>query len=368
MRHRRTTVACVVAVFALAVPALASAQPDPGPPAPAQSVPASTAPGVQVGPPLPAPSGGPTGTTTVPGDQASHPHFWDLPGRIKQAINDWFKGLVVDALTPMLDLVGKTVLSTPQLATNGQVAQLWKVSLISADALLVLFVLVGAALAMSHETMQTRYALKDLLGRLAFAGIAINASLALTGQLIELANALAAGFLGGSGSAASAAGSFNTLIVGALSGGGIFITLLGLACAAVAVVLLVLYLVRAAIVVVLVCAAPLLLLCHLFPQTEGLAQLWWRALAACLGIQVAQALVLAAAVRVFFTGPGGSSLGLSVSGAVIDMLVCLCLLYVLVKIPFWAKDVAVSRRGPSTAVRIARVYVARQTGLPRGLL
>ena len=370
----RRRLALILASAALALPAVALADP-PSPPAPSAStsaqmttVPASV-PGVQVGPTLPATPTGSSGTTTsVGGDQASHPHFWDLPGRIRQSINTWFQGLVVDALTPMLDLVGKTVLATPELTANAQVGQLWKLSLLSADALLVLFVLVAAGLAMSHETMQTRYALKDLIGRLAFAGIAINASLALSGQMITLANGLAAGFLGQGASAAGGASSLQTFIVGALAGGGIFITLLGLACAAVAVWLLVLYLLRAAIVVVLICAAPLMLLCHLFPQTEGLAQLWWRAMAACFVIQIAQALVLAAAVRVFFTGAGGSGLGLSVTGAVINMLICLCLLVVLVKIPFWAKQLVFGRSGSSTTVRLARVYVARQTGIPRAVL
>ena len=320
--------------------------------------------------PCPPPRTPSSGTTTsVGGDQASHPHFWDLPGRIKQSINDWFQGLVLDALTPMLDLVGKTVLATPQLAANAQVGQLWKLSLLSADALLVLFVLVAAGLAMSHDTMQTRYALKDLIGRLAFAGIAINASLALCGQMITLANALAAGFLGDGASAAGGASSLQTFIVGALGrrrhlhhparpclrrrrrSGCSCSTCCGRrswSCS--------------------ICAAPLMLLCHLFPQTEGLAQLWWRAMAACFAIQIAQALVLAAAVRVFFTGAGGSGLGLSVTGAVINMLICLCLLVVLVKIPFWAKQLAFGRSGSSTTVRLAKLYVARQTGIPRAVL
>jgi len=218
------------------------------------------------------------------------------------------------------------------------------------------------------QRMQTRYALKDLVGRLAFAGIAINASLALTGQMITLANALAAGFLGDGASAAGGASSLQTFIVGALAGGGIFITFLGLACAAVAVVLLVLYLIRAAIVVVLICAAPLMLLCHLFPQSEGLAHLWWRAMAAAFGIQIAQALVLAAAVRVFFTSDGGSGLGLSVTGAVINMLICLCLLFVLVKIPFWAKQLAFGRGGSSSTMRLVKHVVAVRTGIPRAVL
>jgi len=209
---------------------------------------------------------------------------------------------------------------------------------------------------MSHETMQTQYALKDLIRRLAFAGIVINASLSLCGQMIEVSNALAAAFLADGASAAASAASLQTFVVGAIAGGGIFLTLLGLACAVAAVVLVILYLFRAAIVVILICAAPLLLLCHLFPQTEGLAQLWWRAITAAFAIQISQALVLAAAVRVFFANNGGGSLGLSVSGSVVNLLLCLCLLVVLVKIPFWAKQLAFGGRGGSTTVRLAKVY------------
>lgn len=335
--------------------------------APQATIPASTtttqAPaGVRVGPPLPATTNQPSLQTTVSGDKASNPpwwKFWDVGGQISSAIDNWFRGLVLDALNPMLDLVGKTVLSTPQLAANPQVVGLWQISLVSADALLVLFVLVAAGLAMSHETMQSRYALKDLIRRLAFAGIVINASLTLCGQLIEVSNALAAGFLGGGASAAASTASLQTFVVGALSGGGIFLILLGLACAVAAVALVILYLLRAAIAVVLVCAAPLLLLCHLFPQTEGLAHLWWRALAAVFGIQIAQALVLAAAVRVFFASSGGG-LGLTVSGSLINLLLCLCLLFVLIKIPFWARQLAFGGHGGGTTVRLAKIYATQR--------
>ncbi len=325
---------------------------------PGAAAPAGAGAGIQVGP---APAGTPapsTPATVVPGDQASHPAFWDLPGRVRQAINDWFRGLVLDALTPTLDLVGKTVLSTPELSSNPQIAGLWQISLIAADALLVICLLVGAGLAMSHETMQSRYALKDLLRRLAFAGIAVNASLSLVDQLGSISNALAAAFLGDGASAASASASFESFVVGALSGGGIFLTLLGLACAVAAVCLMTLYLLRAAIVVMLACAGPIVLLCHLFPQTEGLAHLWWRSIAAAFGVQVAQALLLAACVRVFFAG-GGPGLGLSASGSVIDLLLCLCLLAVLVKIPFWAKELAFGQRGGGSARVLRYVAISR---------
>ena len=61
-------------------------------------------------------------------------------------------------------------------------------------------------------------------------------------------------------------------------------------------------------------------------------------------MQVAQALVLATAVRVFFNSGGRQALGLSVTGSLIDLLVCLCLFWILIRIPFWAKDLAFSAR------------------------
>ena len=318
--------------------------------------------GIQVGPTPPAPPTPYGPPAPVNGDTPSHAAFWDLPGQVRDAIDNWFKGLVLDALNPMLQLVGETVLSTPSLASNAQIVGLWQISLIAADSLLVLFVMVAAGLAMSHDTMQTQYAVKDLVRRLAFAGIVINASLSLVDQIITVSNALAAAFLSDGASAAAAGASLQNFVVAALSGGGIFLILLGLGCAVAAVALMVLYVLRAAIVIILVCAAPVVLLCHLFPQTEGVAHLWWRAISAAFIVQVAQALVLATCVQVFFASDGSSTLGLSVGGSVIDLLLCLCLLFVLVRIPFWAKQAVFGSRGTST-LRMVKAYVtARAIG------
>jgi hypothetical protein len=323
--------------------------------------PRGSVPSVQVGPQVPtSPSGGGGSGGSVSGGGESQPAFWDVPGQIKKAIDDWFRHLVTDALNPALELVGKTLLSTPQVVSSARVGQLWTYSLGIADALLVLLIVIAGALVMGHETVQSRYALKDALPRLAFAAIVANASLALSGQLIGIANAFAFGFLAG-GDATQASASLKQFIVGAVASGGIFLIFLGLACAVVAVILLVLYIVRAALIVVLVCAAPLMLIAHALPQTEGLARLWWRGMTAALGVQVAQAFLLATAVRVFFTSEGHSALGLSVTGSLINLLVALCLLWLLVKVPFWAKELAFSHR-PSLAVRAAKTYVLAQVG------
>jgi hypothetical protein len=202
--------------------------------------------------------------------------------------------------------------------------------------------------------------LKDALPRIAFAAIAVNASLSLSGQLINVANALSSGFLAGGVDPAQASLQLKQFILGAVAGSGIFVILLGLVAAALAVVLLILYVVRATVVLILIAGAPLLLLTHALPQTDGLARLWWRGMTAALGVQVAQALVLATAMRVFFTSGGRQALGLSVTGNLIDLLVCLCLFWILVRIPFWAKDMAFSGK-PSKVVQLARYYVVGRT-------
>ena len=360
---RRAHVAAVAVAIAAVLAAVAVAGADAAPAPPAATTATVTTPGIQVGPPITTTQ--PTTTTggTVSGGGSHGPawwEFWDVTGQIGNAIDSWFSGLVTDALDPTLSLVGDTVLSTPQIAGQQEVGQIWLISLGIADSLLVLFVLAAAALVMTHETLHTRYALKDALPRIAFAAIMANASLSVSGEMIAAANALSSGFLTGGIDPTEAAAQLKQFVLGALSGAGIFVILLGLAAAVLAVMLLILYIVRAAVVLILIAGAPLLLLTYVLPQTDGLARLWWRGMTAALGVQVAQALVLATAVQVFFNAGGYAALGLSVSGSLIDLLVCICLFWILVRIPFWAKDMVLSgRRG--TITQIARSYVLGRT-------
>jgi hypothetical protein len=141
---------------------------------------------------------------------------------------------------------------------------------------------------------------------------------------------------------AQAAVVLRQLVLGSLASGGIFLVLLGGVVAVLAVVLLATYVVRLALVILLVVSAPILLVCHALPQTEGLAKLWWRAFAGTLGVQVAQSLVLVTALRVFLATGGPANLGIASSGGLVDLLVSACLCWVLVKIPFWVSRLVFS--------------------------
>ena len=314
---------------------------------------------------------GPTGTTapstptsgsggTVSGGTQSSPGLFDITGHIEAAIDDWFRSLVTDALDPVLTLLGHTLLATPNVTAQSRVGQLWRMAEGIADAFLVLFVLAGGAIVMGHETFQTHTALRDILPRIVVAAVAVNASLGLAGLAISTADSLSAALLGQGVDAANAAVVLRQLVLGSLASGGIFVVLLGGVVAVLAVVLLATYVVRLALVILLVVAAPICLVCHALPQTEGLAKLWWRAFSGTLAVQVAQSLVLITALRVFLASGGPANLGIASTGGIVDLLVSACLCWVLVKIPGWVSRVVFSgsrgRGGIGRVVRDVIIY------------
>jgi hypothetical protein len=314
-------------------------------------------PGIQVGP-------GNTTTPTAPaagsggsvsGGTQSSPGLFDITGHIEAAIDDWFRDVVTSALNPILDLLGHTLLATPNVTAQSRVGQLWQMTEGIADAFLVLFVLVGGAIVMGHETVQTRTAIKDVLPRIVFATIAVNASLSVAGLVISTADSLSQAVLGQGVDPAQATVVLRQLVLGSLADGGIFVVLLGGVVAVLAIVLLATYVVRLALVILLVVAAPICLVCHALPQTEGLAKLWWRAFAGTLAVQVAQSLVLITALRVFLASGGSANLGIASSGGLVDLLVSACLCWVLVKIPGWVSRVVFSgSRGHGGMGRVVR--------------
>ena len=314
-------------------------------------------PGIQVGP-------GNTTTPTTPaagsggsvsGGTQSSPGLFDITGHIEAAIDDWFRDVVTSALNPILDLLGHTLLATPNVTAQSRVGQLWQMTEGIADAFLVLFVLVGGAIVMGHETVQTRTAIKDVLPRIVFAAIAVNASLSVAGLIISTADSLSQAVLGQGVDPSQATVVLRQLVLGSLADGGIFVVLLGGVVAVLAIVLLATYVVRLSLVILLVVAAPICLVCHALPQTEGLAKLWWRAFAGTLAVQVAQSLVLITALRVFLASGGSANLGIASTGGLVDLLVSACLCWVLVKIPGWVSRVVFSgSRGHGGMGRIVR--------------
>ena len=211
---------------------------------------------------------------------------------------------------------------------------------------------------MGHETLQTSYTVKDIAPRLVLGMAAANFSTLFTGKAIDVANALAAALLGDDVSAATAGKMLADRLTQNAAAGSVFLILLVLVAIVFALVLAVVYVVRLTLTIILIAAAPLALACHALPQTEEWARLWWRLLTGMLLIQVAQALVFIIAIKVMLA-PGGPITDDSQGW---DLLIVICLLYVLVRIPSWIMQQVMhmnTRRSP--AARLARYYVFRQT-------
>ncbi len=359
------TLAMLLAVLLLAGAPARAAQPTPsstGPPGPSGTLGPPPTPTTTTAPTPPAtappttsPSGG-DGTDRLPFPFGNGPGFPDIAGRVRDAVNGWFRDLVASSLGPLLDMVARTVLATPDLAAAGsRVRELWWVSAGIANTAFVLLVTAGGVLVMTHETLQTSYGVKEVAPRLVVAFLAANLSLVVTGQVIPLANALARALLGTGADPAHVQATLRTLALAPLDTSSGLLILVALVVAVMALALVATYVIRVALLLVLVAGAPLALACHALPKADGLAYLWWRAFAGCLGIQLGQALVLATAVRVFFQADRAHVLGLQGSAHLVDLIVVGCLLWMLLRIPVWASRLVFGRQG-STLVRLAKSY------------
>lgn len=283
---------------------------------------------------------------------------------IAKQINAWFAQLVAMAIKPLLTVLASTFLATPDYAASGRVLDIWKTTAAIANSGFLLLATISALTAMGYQTVQTRYAVREVLPRLGLAVLLANASFLICGQIIHLANALSHALLGQDFDTARAAASIRTLIVPP-GNSQIFYTLLALVAVILLILLLVAFVMRSALVLLLMVAAPLALACHTLPHTDGVARFWWRAFCGLLLIQVAQSLALTLAVRIFFNQDGRLLLGIAPTGQLVNLLLAICLLIILVRIPSWVSRQIFIPGGRSSAVsRIVKSVVAYKLTSP----
>lgn len=296
-------------------------------------------------PPSPAPSPAP------PADAPTSP--FDIGGRIRSAISEWFGDLVASALGPVFDLMGRTVFSTPAIDENPRVRELWGFSLSVANAALIVFLLAGASFVTVAGGTETRLGAKELLPRTLVAALTANLSWMALREMTTMSNALSRGVFGTIDPQQVGRRMAEMLFSGSWLNP--FLAILALAVVVLGVLVLVTYVVRVAVLVVLAAAAPLMLITHTLPQSDQWARMWWRATLALLAAPVAQSFLAAAAFRIFLSGDG--LLGFS-SGGIIDLLVIGSILYLLFKIPIWALNVALGG-AVSSAVNRAKTWASR---------
>ncbi len=298
-------------------------------------------------------------------------------GDVGCQVSAWFADLVADALNPLFEWVATAAFHVP-LPSEG-VEGLWAGVLTTANLLFVLLVLAGGGLLMGQGTVQTRYGLGEVLGRIAFAFIACNASLWIAKELFTAANGISRG-IGALGlDPVEAAQNMRERMQVLLMEGVAFTVLLLLALVVGLVVWVIADVVRTVMSIVLVIAAPLLLAFHALPQTNRLAALWWRSMAGLCAMPIAQCLAFIVMMRIFFegqmslfghmvpdvpdavallgapTGPARPDEGDSEAGgtALYDLVLFLVVVYIQIRVPFWVMKLVWSPHPGSSPIMTA---------------
>jgi hypothetical protein len=326
----------------------ATAPPQPQPTAPPGQKPAAPrpCPSVQIfpGEPIPhcaGPGATPTPVVTPPPPPPGCPPY-EVKCQVGQAIDSWFTGLAKLAIPPVMDFFGKTMLTTPELDSPAMshAQSLWSASQAIANTCFVILVVVGGILLMAGQAIAPGTATKDIAMRLLLAFLAANCSKLVIEQAITFANGLAQAFIHYGAANADPHGAAQVMkgwLIGNIATVGMLSGLVTLVAVVLALMVASGYIMRVTVTMLLVIAAPLALICHALPQTDGLARLWWRATTGMLAIQVAQSIVFATAV-VILTAKDGDAvplIGIPGQKGIVDLLLVVCLLYILARVPSW---------------------------------
>jgi hypothetical protein len=218
----------------------------PGTSAPSPTTPACTGEGCIPQPTTSVPPASGSGTG-APGDNGGSGGsgqadcgVFSIGGCITNAINGFFTGIVTDALNPLLDLLSKTLLTTPTPDSLPRVGELWNNSWQILLASYALLVLIAGILVMGYQTVQTRHSIKEIAPRIVVGFLAGALSLWVATKGIEIANSLAQAVMGGGLDASTAGAMLRNLVLSSLNG-GTFIIFIGLFLAGMLIVLLVTY-------------------------------------------------------------------------------------------------------------------------------
>ena len=282
----------------------------------------------------------------------------------------WLAKAVLACFKAIWGLLAQTAFTTPDVTTLPQVTAFSGRSLIVVNAAFVLAIIAAGVTVMTHETLQIRYGIGDLLPRLVVGFVAANFATPICKNLIQLANALTQALTGDGIDSKDSFAHLQRVVVAALGSEeqAFLLVIIGLIIAVLTAMLLVVFLIRVVVLVVLVGVAPAALACHALPYTDAVARLWWRAMLVCLGTVTLQALTLHTALSIFLDPNANEPLlgiGNDPNGT-LNLFIVACLLWATVKIPGLLRRYVSGGGGNTNMIgAFLRVVVVQQ--LTRGL-
>lgn len=298
-----------------------------------------------------------------------------LADQIIGPILTWFAETVIGALNALWELLSVTAFVSPDVTQLPQVSAFASTSLGIVNTCYVLAFLWTAILVMGRDTIQSQVGPGELIPRLVIGLIAANFAIPLCSTIIGLANAFTAALTSQDITAPGSMQQLRATTVSALDGQvganpiSFLLLLIGLLIAVLTGTLLVQWIIRLGVLVVAVGISPIAMALHGTPQTEGAAKLWWRTMLGTLGIVVIQAVALHTTLRVFLNPDSNLRvLGLPIPGgepaAIMNLLIVVCLLWGVVKIPGLVRRYITQGR-PNAMGMMLRVVLVQQ--LTRGI-
>ncbi|MBB4934424.1 hypothetical protein F4561_005244 [Lipingzhangella halophila] len=240
----------------------------------------------------------------------------------------------------MFGAISEWAFSTPEPAEN--VADLWSGTLAIANVLYVLLIMAAGIVVMSHETLQARYSARELAPRIVLGFVAANLSLWIATQMIRFGNDVSAAISVGAVNPEEAAQNLYDRMDVIVGESVVWVLLLLVAVVVLIIVWLLVEVVRVVMSTTLVIFAPMMLMFHALPQSQRIASMWWRSMAAVVTIPIIQSVAFTALMKIFFEGQfayfgamPGEGEDLDDSQVLYNLLLFLTLLYVQIRIPFW---------------------------------
>jgi hypothetical protein len=298
-----------------------------------------------------------------------------LVDNIISGVIDWFAKTILGALNALWDLLSATVFVSPDVTQLPQVTAFASTSLGIVNACYVLAFLWMGIMVMGRDTIQAKVGPGELIPRLIIGLIGANFAIPLCSTIIGLANAFTAALTSQDITAPGSMQQLRATTITAIDGQtganavSFLLLLIALLIAVLVGILVVQFIIRLGVLVVAVGVSPIALALHGTPQTEGAAKLWWRTFLGTLGTVVIQAVALHTTLTIFLNpATNFPVLGLPIPGgepgAVMNLLIVVCLLWGIVNVPALMRRYITQTR-PSAMGMILRVVLVQQ--LTRGI-
>jgi hypothetical protein len=294
---------------------------------------------------------------------------------LMEQLVEWLTNMTLGFLDFALVLLSNLVWYVPDVTVLPYARLVWGQNMTIVNTVYVLAIVAAGVVAMTYESFQVRYGVKELLPRLVLGAIAANFSLPVLGLILRFADAfvqaIAGDPLGGQDTREVVEFHVASALVNPTN--AVLSLVLALMAVALLVVLVAQWYVRLGVLVVLAMLSPFALGSYAAPGLDQAAGLWWRTLFGTLGTQALQALMVVGGIRAFLDPDSQAMIPQLVGGQVVvagspvSLLILIVILWATFKVPAMMRR-WVLRGGGGSGLRVAVVLVAQQLtrGMSRG--